>query len=123
MTREEMFNLLAYAATSQQVEITEATVAVYHDQLGHLDGHQVAAAIRGWVGEYDEPYRRLPTVGELRAIMRRSTNTTPPDVEAGSRLIGAVREARKNGASRQQVEALIEKLSSGLMSEWQNRKA
>lgn len=115
MTPSEMFDCLCYAATSQQVEITMATAAVYHDQLGGYDGKVIADSIRAWVAEYDEPYRRLPTVGELRAIIRRSQNCTWSTVKRDSYIIGAARQARKNGATRGEIEALVERLQNQMI--------
>ena len=110
MTLTEMADCLAYAATSQQVEITKATAMVYHDQLGHVSAKDLATAVREWVRTYEEPYRRLPTVGELRAIMR-SGRAIVSDDELRERLIGRkVSEARRLGWAQERIDAMIEKL-------------
>ena len=85
----EMLKILCYAATSQQIEATVQTSVVYTDQLGDEDGFEVAQAVREWVRTYADPFRRLPTVGELRLMMERQR-------------LESAREARREELQRQQ---------------------
>jgi len=86
MEKLEMFDALGYAGIAQQVEVTEATVSVYFDQLHSFDVIDVNLAIRQWVSEYSETYRRLPTVGEIKAIVsRRKPRPRDPELERNCR--------------------------------------
>ena len=108
ITKIEIFDALAYAACAQQLEVTEATVAVYFDQLHRCEASEVVRAVKRWVSTYDEPYRRLPTVGQLRAIMREGKSRIDPKVAEEIKLAAMVKEARARGASEEQIQALIE---------------
>lgn len=107
MTKLELFNVLCYAATAQQVEATEATLAVYYDQLGAFELEHIDRAVRLWVKEYEEPYRRLPTVGEIRQIMRRERMVRDPVQQHRLWVAGKIRHARKIGKSPEYVDRLI----------------
>jgi hypothetical protein len=99
---------LSYAAIAQQVEITDATVAVYFDLLHRCEASEVVRAVKRWVSTYDEPYRRLPTVGELRAIMREGKAQIDPKVSHELKIAAMVKDARARGVSPEEVQALIE---------------
>ena len=103
-----MFQILAYAATAQQVEITDATVAVYFDQLHRCEASEVTRAVKRWVSTYDEPYRRLPTVGELRAIMREGKAQIDKSVDKELKIASVVKEARALGYNEEEVQRLID---------------
>ncbi|MEQ1905455.1 MAG: hypothetical protein ABL888_14800 [Pirellulaceae bacterium] len=115
ITTSEIASALAYAATAQQVEITDATVAVYFDQLHRCEAAEVVRAVKRWVSTYDEPYRRLPTIGELRGIMRENKSQIDPNVAREMKLANLVKDARARGVSREEVQALIESFDRRLM--------
>lgn len=116
ITKTELFDALAYAACAQQVEITDATVLVYHDQLGRYGRDEIVKAVREWVSRYEEPFRRLPTVGELRAILRSGKRLIASDVQESIRLGVMVDDARRNGASPEEVQQLIDDFDKGLIA-------
>jgi peptidyl-tRNA hydrolase len=105
---------LSYAAIAQQVEITDATVAVYFDQLHRCEASEVVRAVKRWVSTYDEPYRRLPTVGELRAIMREGKAQIDPKVSHELKIAVMVKDARARGQSEEQIQTLIDNGSTSL---------
>jgi hypothetical protein len=49
------------------------------------------------VTTYDEPYRRLPTVGELRGILREGKPQIDPAVSRELKIAAMVKEARDRG--------------------------
>jgi len=108
ITVTQIFDALAYAGVAQQVELSEATAVVYHDQLKNSDIAELSKAVKRWVSTYDEPYRRLPTVGELRAIMREGKSRIDPKVAEEIKLAALVKAARARGDSEEQVQALID---------------
>jgi hypothetical protein len=108
IAKQELFDALAYAACAQQVEVTEATVAVYFDQLHRCEAADVVRAVRRWVSTYDEPYRRLPTVGELRGIMREGKAQIDPGVKRELQIAAMVKDARARGYNEEQIQALID---------------
>jgi hypothetical protein len=114
ITISKMFQILAYAATAQQVEITEATVAVYFDQLHRCEASEVTRAVKRWVSTYDEPYRRLPTVGELRVLMREGKAQIDPAVKRELQIAAIVKEARAMGATEEEIQALIDNGTTSL---------
>jgi hypothetical protein len=103
---------LSYAAMAQQVEFTDATVAVYFDQLHRCEALEVVRAVKRWVSTYDDPYRRLPTVGELRAIIRQNKSQTASNVQSALRIASEVKAARKKGLSPETIDKLIDDLES-----------
>ena len=116
MEKLQMFDALGYAGIAQQVEVTEATVSVYFDQLHSFDVIDVNLAIRQWVSEYSDPYRRLPTIGEIKAIVfRRKPRPKSPDLERDLYIARLVKSARDEGKTQQQIDQIIDRFSKQLL--------
>lgn len=111
ISRRELLDCLAYAATSQQVELTTATVEVYYDQLCDFTAEELQRAVRQWVATYDDPYRRLPSIGEIKAILRSlgaGQKRMDPELVADLEMMRKVRLARQHGISQEKIDAIIE---------------
>lgn len=109
MTELELFDALSYAGVAQQTEVTDATVAVYFDQLKLYEAETVFSAVRRWVSNGGDAYRRLPTVNELKILMQCRRRRLSPEVERVCNLTFVVKEARRIGKSQAEVDDLIER--------------
>lgn len=111
MTLEEITKILAYAAAAYDRVVTEDMVCVYMDQLGKLDCQPVVDAIRHHVSTSD----RFPTVADIRSAMATLARRRPdPTVAANNLIAEKVYDARKAGATPDEVAELIDSLERSL---------
>lgn len=107
MTARELTQILIYASTATGKELTPEIFPIYFAELSSFSGTVVAESVRKCIRENPN----FPKIADIIEVIR-SRSRIDPVVEKNQRIATAVREARKAGKTKAEVDELITRLES-----------